>query len=92
MKRFYVVLLFVNGKALFSRNVSQIPKVCSAFCIASNSKDWAQAEAYGNMQTNTEIRFWGLYYTTWIWDFIFMVIYGHIPQNGHKTNSLYKEF
>jgi hypothetical protein len=23
-------------------------------------------------------------------DFIFMVIYGHIPQNGHKINSLYK--
>jgi hypothetical protein len=23
-----------------------------------------------------------------VWDFIFMVIYGHIPQNGHKTNSL----
>ena len=22
-------------------------------------------------------------------DFIFMVNYGHIPQNGHKTNSLY---
>ena len=22
-------------------------------------------------------------------DFIFMVIYGHIPQNGHKTSSLY---
>ncbi len=25
-------------------------------------------------------------------DFIFMVIYGHIPHNGHKTNSLYKYF
>jgi hypothetical protein len=25
-------------------------------------------------------------------DFIFMVIYGHIPQNGHKTGSLYNEF
>ena len=59
MKRFYLVLLFVNLKALFSRNVSQIPKVCSAFDVTQNAEHISLLyvgiyEPYGNADEDTK--------------------------------------
>ena len=59
MKRFYFVLLCVNLKALFSRNVSQIPKVCSAFDVTQNAEHISLLyvgiyEPYGNADEDAE--------------------------------------